>query len=158
MLKVSQIAASILRNEVVQQQEQLKQNAELIEALKGQVEEANKKVKNVFDDPSSALSPPISREHQPPLKILESPLNLAPWGRAENSLSPVFSNLDKSVSVRIVEREQPGVTGGGLGGEGVKNVFKTLLMLDEEEEDGGMILVPRLVPYFSYGLYVNCCI
>ena len=156
MLKASQIAASILRNEVVQQQEQLKQNAELIEALKGQVEEANKKVKNVLDNPSSALSPPISREHQPPLKILESPFSLA--GRAENSLSPVFSNLDKSVSVRLVEREPPGVFGGGLRVEGVKNVFKTLLMLDEEEEGGGMILVPRLVPYFSYGLYVNCCI
>jgi len=148
----------ILRNEVVQQQEQLKQNAELIEALKRQVEEANKKVKNVLDNPSSALSPPVSREHQPPLKILESPSTLAPWGRAANSLSPVFSNLDKSVSLRIVERELPGATGGGFGGEGVKNVFKTLLMLDEEEEGGGMILVPRLVPYFSYGLYVNCCI
>jgi uncharacterized coiled-coil protein SlyX len=61
---------SILRNEVVQQQEQLKQNAKLIEALTRQVEEAEEKIK-VLENPSSALPPPISREHQPPLRYAD---------------------------------------------------------------------------------------
>jgi len=60
---------SIIRNEVVQQQEQLKQNAKLIEALKRQVDEAEKNIK-VLENSSSALSP-ISREHQPPLRYAD---------------------------------------------------------------------------------------
>jgi hypothetical protein len=61
---------SILRNEVVQQQEQLKKNAKLIEALNRHVEEAEKKIK-LLENPSSALSPTTSREHQPPLRYAD---------------------------------------------------------------------------------------
>ena len=67
---------------------------------------------------------------------------------ADKKLIQAASNLDKSAHMRGVEFEQPGA-GGGSGVQGVKSVFKTLLMLNEEE-GSGMISVPRLVPYFTF--------
>ena len=76
---------------------------------------------------------------------------------ADKKLIQAASNLDKSANMRTVDFEQPGA-GGGSGVQGVKSVFKTLLMLNEEE-GSGMISVPRLVPYFtSYDLFVKCSI
>ena len=67
---------------------------------------------------------------------------------ADKKLIQAASNLDKSANMLTVDFEQPGA-GGGSGVQGVKSVFKTLLMLNEEE-GSGMISVPRLVPYFTF--------